>query len=385
MSEMVLAPNLRRLRSLHGLTQDQAAKAAGISRVAYRDLEAGKAMEPKASTLLGLAAAFSVGVDELLRSAPRLRHVRFRSSKQMKNREQILVDVDRWLRDFNGVEDVLEEERDFRLATIRQQVAPGLVEAGGRASKAARLAREFLGLKPKEPVRDICGLLEAAGVKVYPIQVQTDAFFGLSVGEEDGGPAIAVNTWNKISVERWIFSAAHELGHLLLHQGAYDVSEAHENKGEEEEANLFAAHFLMPDEGFNNEWFDSMGMRLVDRVMKVKRIFRVSYKTVLYRLDQRAKSNPDWKPSDSFFVRFQVEFKRRHGHGLSKADEPLGLPAEAFRTKEPDHLLPSDFAEDRLCTLVRMAIERNEISLGRGAEILRVSLAEMRDLATSWV
>lgn len=385
MSEMVLAPNLRRLRSLHGLTQDQAAKAAGISRVAYRDLEAGKALEPKASTLLGLASAFSVGVDELLRSAPRLRHVRFRSNKQMKNREQILVDVDRWLRDFNEVETVLDDQQEFQLARVRDEIVTGPVDVGCRAAKAAQLARQALGLTSKEPVRDICGLLEAAGVKVYPIQVQTDAFFGLSVGEEDGGPAIAVNTWNKISVERWIFSAAHELGHLLLHQGAYDVAEAGENKSEEDEANLFAAYFLMPDEGFNNEWFDSMGLRLVERVLKIKRIFRVSYKTVLYRLEQRARANPDRKPSDSFFMRFQVEFKRRTGHGLSKADEPLGLPAEAFRAKEPDHLLPSDFSEDRLCTLVRKAIERDEISLGRGAEILRVSLAEMRDLAGSWV
>jgi len=30
--------------------------------------------------------------------------------------------------------------------------------------------------------------------------------------------------WERLSVERWIFTAAHELGHLLLHLDAYDVS-----------------------------------------------------------------------------------------------------------------------------------------------------------------
>lgn len=45
----------------------------------------------------------------------------------------------------------------------------------------------------------------------------SDDFFGLSIGPADGGPAVVVNVWDGISVERWIFTAAHELGHLVLH------------------------------------------------------------------------------------------------------------------------------------------------------------------------
>jgi len=44
-----------------------------------------------------------------------------------------------------------------------------------------------------------------------------------------------------------------------------------------------------------------------------------------------------------------------------------------------------DFPGDRLSRLVRRAGEREQISLGRAAEILRCSLQEMRDLAASWV
>lgn len=385
MCETVLAPNLRRLRAHRGLTQDDAAKAVGISRVAYRELEVGNVKEPKASTLIGLARAYQVGVEELLRPVPTLSRVRFRSTKQMKNREQILADVDRWLKDFKEVEELLAEDHDFELSSIRQAIGGDFNDRLDRAEAAARLAREMLGLGAKEPVRDICGLLESAGVKVYPIQVQTDAFFGLSIGEEDGGPAVAVNTWEKISVERWIFSAAHELGHLLLHQGAYDVDQVAENPDEEKEADFFAAQFLMPDHGFNNEWFDAMGLGLVDRVLKVKRIFRVSYKTVLYRLDAKFKEKPGWKPQNSMFIRFQVAYKQRHGRGLVKAEEPEALAAEAFKAREPDHLLPSDFSEDRLRTLVRRAVEKKLITLGRGAEILRIPLVDMRELAASWV
>lgn len=384
MNGNLLAPNLRRLRAHRGLTQNEVARAVGISRVAYRDLETGQVQNPKSSTLLNLAKAYQVGVEELLRPAPTLRQVRFRSTKQMKNREVILSDVDQWLRDFNEVEDLLEEDMPFGLSSLEPVLDISTGALVPRANASAKLVRNLLGIQEKEPIRDICGLLESSGVKVYPIQVQTDAFFGLSVGKEDGGPAIVVNTWDKISVERWIFSAAHELGHLLLHLGAYDVNQNMENPEEEKEADSFAAEFLMPDAAFSHEWYDTMGMSLVDRVIKVKRIFRVSYKTVLYRLEQILKNRPGWQKG-SAFLRFQVEYKQRYGHGLAKAEEPDALAAEAFKTREPDHLLPSDFSEGRLRTLVRMAIEEDLISLGRGAEILRIPLADMRELAASWV
>lgn len=37
----------------------------------------------------------------------------------------------------------------------------------------------------------------------------------VAVGIEGGGPAIVVNTNTKITVERWIFTVAHELGSAL--------------------------------------------------------------------------------------------------------------------------------------------------------------------------
>ncbi|MBI3927813.1 MAG: ImmA/IrrE family metallo-endopeptidase [Armatimonadetes bacterium] len=49
-------------------------------------------------------------------------------------------------------------------------------------------------------------------------------------------------------MERRIFTAAHELGHLLLHKDAYQLDQAQEVKQEEVEANCFAGYFLMPEE-----------------------------------------------------------------------------------------------------------------------------------------
>lgn len=382
MGAEVIAANLRRLRIAKDLTQVEAAEAAGISKGAYRNIEGAKS-EPRVETLRRLAAALDVRIQDLVTPAPELRRVRFRSFKKLRTRAEILVAVGRWLADFNALEELLGAEIPYKLA-------PGKAAAGRRAApspqQAAAQARERMGLDPGEPVRDICGLLEARGIKVYPYTVASDAFFGLSVAPADGGPAIVVNTWERISVERWIFTAAHELGHLLLHLEDYDVAERDEEKQQEKEANVFASYFLMPEEVFAKEWAETYGMAFVDRVLKVKRIFRVSYRTVLYRLSETIPGSGLWK-------RFQLDYLQRTGKTLLKDDEPEALAADAFRASfpedsragEPEDLSPLDFVEDRLSRLVRRAVEGEEISLARGAEILGLSLGDMRQLAGSWV
>jgi Zn-dependent peptidase ImmA (M78 family) len=222
---------------------------------------------------------------------------------------------------------------------------------------------------------------------VYPLHLASDAFFGLSVGKEDGGPAVVVNAWERISVERWIFTAAHELGHLLLHLSAFDVTKTEEERGEEEEANQFASHFLMPSDVFQHEWQEARGLPLVDRVLKVKRIFRVSYRTVLYRLsEQEAYGKAIWQ-------QFQFAYKARFGQSLLKSDEPESLSPEDFNAAmvepraadEPRRLHSDDFVEDRLSRLVRAGVERELISVGRAAEIMNVDLKSMRELIAAWV
>jgi Zn-dependent peptidase ImmA (M78 family)/transcriptional regulator with XRE-family HTH domain len=382
----LILTNLKRLRSVGGLSQEELAERAGLSRAGYRNIETGKTT-PRSSTLEALAEALAVPLRELLTPVPVLQHVRFRSFKRLRTREGILADVGRWLGDFNELEDMLGDRKLYTLAGL---VPPERKRKGVSTDAVMAMAeevRERLGLRIGEPIRDICGLIEANGIKVLPLRVASDAFFGLSVAAEDGGPAVVVNTWERISVERWIFSAAHELGHLVLHGPEYRIENADDSKLPEKEANLFASYFLMPREVFRTEWKDARGLPLVDRVLKVKRIFQVSYKTVLYRLAETAK------PKINVWQRFQSDYRARHGRTLMKEDEPEALAADAFRAsfpeaskaREPEDLSGADFLEDRLSRLVRQAVEDEAISLGRAAEILRLSLADMRALAGAWV
>ncbi|MEM9293775.1 MAG: ImmA/IrrE family metallo-endopeptidase [Acidobacteriota bacterium] len=257
---------------------------------------------------------------------------------------------------------------------------------------AAHWARSRLGLRQDEPVRDLCGLLESRGIKVLLFDIQSDGFFGLSVSAADlGGPAVVVNTWQDLSVERQIFTAAHELGHLLLHRDDYDGGGEVRDEEEvsEREADLFAAHFLMPDEVFAKEWEATRGLDPVDRILKVKRMFRVSYKTVLRRLADR---QPDPELRQQIWPYFFKRWRQRYQHSLGKRDEPFAVrlkefkagASETWRREEKETLSPVDFQEDRLPSLVRQAVETGEISISRGAEILGRDLEDMKSLAASW-
>ena len=372
-----VAANLARLRLNSGLTQEGLALKAGLSRLALGRIERGAAV-PRASTVRALAKALGVSVGELVMAVRPLESVRFRAKAKVRSREQILAEVSKWLEAYAWLEEELGERADFRFGEVR----PSSDGAGPGA--VAQAAREAVGLAPEVAVRDICGLLDRGGVKLLLLETTRDSFFGLSVGQRDGGPAVVVNTWERISVERWIFTAAHELGHLLLHPHEYRREATDLPEEAEREADEFASEFLMPECAFAEAWDATSGHSLLSRVLKVKRIFRVSYKTVLYRLVQSGREQ-----APGVWQAFQSQHRAYFGKTLRKADEPRALGKSEFawswgRAGEPAGLSCHDFMEDRLHRLVRQALERGCISLGRAAEILDLEREDMRRLAGEW-
>ena len=363
-----IAANIARLRLDRQLTQEELARKAGLSRIALGRIERGTVV-PRARTLTAIGKALGVPLGDLVTPVRPLETVRFRVQARVHARAQILAEVANWIDAYTQVETDLGQSCPFRFKAVRTQ--------HGNPVKAAQAARKAIGLGPEEPVRDICGLLESNGVKLLLFDKKSDSFFGLSVGARDGGPAVVVNTWERISVERWIFTAAHELGHLLLHPAEYRRDATELPVQTEREADAFASHFLMPEAAFASEWNGTRGHPLLVRVLKVKRIFRVSYKTVLYRLVESGRETSDiWRA-------FQRQHRSYFGKTLRRTEEPAALKRSEFawnwsRSGEPEGLSRHDFVEDRLSRLVRQALEQEYISLGRAAEILGRTREEMR-------
>lgn len=363
MHAKIIGKNVKRIRQGQELTQAQVAKKAGIAVPTYSNIESGKG-SPRVETLYKVAAAMGVRVQDLLAQVRELKAVRFRAKKKLKRRDQVLVKAACWLDDFNFLLKAENEKVKYSLSDLPSSLSD--ISSAIKPRKAAEEARKKMRLDDKEPIHDITGLFAANGIKLLTYSLASNEFFGMSIGESDGGPAIVVNVWDRISVERWIFSAAHEFGHLLLHLNAYDVDIHEEDNQHEKEAHSFASHFLMPQKGFEKEWKETSGLSLWDRILKIKRIYHVSYQTVIYRLiDLGIYDNNIWP-------KINVLLREKY----NKSTIP--------RNFEPERLQEYDFVNDWLDRVVRVAIEKEIVTLSRASEILNISLEEMRQRASYW-
>ena len=370
-------PNIQRYREAKGISIKEVAKNTKLLCKHYKNIEIGNAPLTN-EVLYAISKVLKVAVPKLIYYDSKLQNVRFRSRGKLKDRKLIILETEHWINEYNYIEDQLEDYKSNPLEEIRKQISVNQ----NTIAEVARLTREKFGLNVNEPIFNICGLLESNGIKVGEHKVKSNDFFGFSIYPEDSGPAIVINTWSQIPVERWIFTVAHELGHLVLHCTDFDVDLTIEGKKHEKEANEFALEFLMPEASFKKVWREFCGLSFAERVVTVKRMFRVSYKTLLFRL---ATLIPD---AGDVWTRFESDYKRINEKPELRKHELMGLAKNVFHASfpefsiryEPENLSIADFMCCRFVGLVRRALEEHKISLGRGAEILQISRQELRDI-----
>ena len=104
------------------------------------------------------------------------------------------------------------------------------------------------------PITNIVNIMEKNGVVVSSFKTnesKIDAFTQIHKVHNLERPFVVVGD-DKESAVRRQFSMAHELGHIILHNNSIEVDELsrEEYKMMEEEANNFAAAFLLPKESF---------------------------------------------------------------------------------------------------------------------------------------
>lgn len=141
-------------------------------------------------------------------------------------------------------------------------------------AEAASAIRQIWGLG-ELPIRNMVHLLEAKGIRVFSLAIDTRDVDAFSMWQENT-PFVFLN--NNKSSERSRYDAAHELGHLLLHHhGSPQGREA------EREADIFAGAFLMPQASVIAR---SPRNAAVDDLVRLKRIWNVSVAALNYRLHE---------------------------------------------------------------------------------------------------
>ncbi len=366
-----LASNMRRYMKVQGVTAKKLAEECGIGQVAMSHILNGKS-EPRSSTFIKICRALKQSPDMLLADLREIKAIHFRKQKNMSAKEKAARDIliskiDSWLKNYKELEEYLNEKTSGKILS-HHSLSP---------EEAARKTREELEVAPLSPINSILPLIENMGIKIKLLPFGIKKVFGFSIDKAQGGPAIIINTDDNIPIERQIFTSAHELGHLFLHSFVENISEE-KSKSQEKEADKFAAEFLMPNEAFIEEWKRLEGFDWRERVLEIKKIFRVSYRTVLKRIDdlQASRSNI------YIYMEFSKWYKNIHHHDLKDHYEPDALCAE----DEPEGFgkVISRAEYGRFQRLVKNALKAGFISVTRAAGMVGISLMDMDELMTSW-
>lgn len=228
-AEAYLDPDrIRIARMRRGMTKAELARKLSVIPRTIARYESGEAPRSVAAALAGAldfpVAYFHRDGAPVFDSS----EVRFRAARRASARERDAaaaagvsgVEIDRWI---------------SQRFVLPEMALPSL--AGNAPETAAQLLRGFWGLGTK-PLPNLVQLCESRGVRVYSLPPFADAVDAYSMWRS-GTPYVFLA--RRKSPERIRFDLAHEIGHLVLHDG-----ELCETAAVEREADAFASEFLIP-------------------------------------------------------------------------------------------------------------------------------------------
>ena len=221
-------------RSAKGFTQSELAKAARVTQALISKLESGLTVDPSQETVEAIAKALHVPIsflvsDERPHGLPQF-HYRKRAKLGRKALDAIEAQMN--IRRIHAARLFKSYELD-----IERFPAIDLVNLGWTAQQAAQHMRG-LWMLPRGPVDNLTEAVEANGAVVIQIEFGTNLLDAMSFRIPGLPPLIFMN--KDMPGERYRFTLAHELAHLLLH----NQPESDENM--ESQADEFAGEFLMP-------------------------------------------------------------------------------------------------------------------------------------------
>lgn len=120
-------------------------------------------------------------------------------------------------------------------------------DAYGRRIEEVAVAVRQRWQMPRGPVQNLTKLVEDAGLIVIRFEFGTPLIDGFCQQPCDGLPPIVFLN-SEQPKDRWRFSLAHEVAHLVMHQTPHPEQEI--------EANRFAAELLMPEREIVHDFYD---------------------------------------------------------------------------------------------------------------------------------
>ena len=169
---------------------------------------------------------------------------------------------------------------------------------------AAITLRQFWSLG-NEPIGNMIHLLESKGVRVFSLAENSKTVNAFSLWRREF-PFVFLNTMKTPESSR--FDAAHELGHLVLHQDGKTTGRL-----AEEQANQFASEFLMPKADMLAQRRNSYS---IDQMIQLKKRWKVSLAALNYRIHKLGFIS-DWTFRD-FCIQIAQRFKQTEPESIAR-------------------------------------------------------------------
>jgi Zn-dependent peptidase ImmA (M78 family) len=145
---------------------------------------------------------------------------------------------------------------------------------------------------PRGPIKDLTKLVEDSGIIIVPFNFGTPLIDGFCQFSCDGlPPLIFIN--NQQPKDRYRFSLAHEMGHLVMHHTPHPEQEI--------EANRFASELLMPSKEIMHDFYELS----IKKFMELKMYWGASMQALIHKAWQVGKLD------DRMFKYYNVEMSRR--------------------------------------------------------------------------
>jgi Zn-dependent peptidase ImmA (M78 family)/transcriptional regulator with XRE-family HTH domain len=290
-------------RAARGFTQGELATRAGVTQALISKLENGITVDPTPDTVSALSAALAYPEDffyssERPHGLPPF-HYRRRAKMGKKALDKIEADINirrmhlaRLLKSYEH-----RPDREFPAIDLdREQWTP---------QDAAQHLRGYW-MVPRGPIDNLTEIVERAGAILVQIDFQTSLLDALSFRLPGLPPLIFMNSG--MPGDRYRFTLAHELAHLILHNQPASEDDM------EKQADEFAGEFLMPAKEIKPYLaYPSLG-----KLARVKPYWKVSIRALIVQCARLKVVTPNQ------YVGLNVNYSKA---GYARG-EPFPIPVE---------------------------------------------------------
>jgi len=357
----VIGQNLKSARESAQISQDDFAQKLGISRATLSAIENGHSTIDS-TKLLEAARLLGRPVSEFFSERIEETALLYRAAENTIAPEHARKDFERFCRAYRELEEIVEVADS--VLPPPEYAEPQFADVKAFAELVAASERQRLGIGPLEPINNMFKVLDEQGVRIFLYPLDGHDVWGISAYSARFGACIFVNALT--TVERRIFSLAHEYGHLVMHRRMFNAPapKGKADKTAELMADAFAANFLVPADALRTVFHRDIGEKAIgpEDIVFLKRYFRVSAKVIYKRLLEikLLKENGDL-------------LRAVTGEDQTKEIAPLG-----------DDLIADWRRVGRFEHLAKKASLEEIISLGKLAEILGGSALETRKKVQEW-